>query len=199
MTMATIRYTGDELWERIERAVEKVRDRMRRATRALGGAGIPYAVAGGNAVQLWVAQVDETAVRNTRDVDILLRRADLPAASDAMAKAGFLFQEVNGVSMFLDGPQAGPRDAVHVVFSNEKVRADYLHPAPDVSEQTTLKDTCAVSLDALVRMKLVSFRRKDQVHLLDMLEVGLIDESWLARLPEDLRPRLRELIDTPDR
>jgi len=96
--------------------------------------------------------------------------------------------------MFLDGPDAGPRDAVHVVFSNEKVRPDYLHPAPDVSEQTVINDIRAVSLEALVQMKLVSFRRQDQVHLLDMLEVGVIDRSWLDRVPEDLRSRLRELI-----
>jgi hypothetical protein len=47
-------------------------------------------------------------------------------------------------------------------------------------------------------MKLTSFRRKDQVHLLDMLEVGLIDPSWLTRLPNDLASRLKELIDNPD-
>jgi hypothetical protein len=34
-------------------------------------------VAGGNAVAAWVATVDPSAVRNTQDVDILLRRADL--------------------------------------------------------------------------------------------------------------------------
>jgi hypothetical protein len=55
------------------RAVEKVRERLRRATAALEGAGIPYAVVGGNAVASWVARVDEAAVRNTQDVDILLK------------------------------------------------------------------------------------------------------------------------------
>jgi hypothetical protein len=47
-------------------------------------------------------------------------------------------------------------------------------------------------------MKLTSFRRKDQVHLQDMLDVGLIDETWLERFPAELRVRLQELIDTPD-
>ena len=41
---------------------------------------VPYAVAGGNAVAAWVSRVDEAAVRNTQDVDILLRRSDLSAA-----------------------------------------------------------------------------------------------------------------------
>lgn len=53
-------------------ALEKVRERMRRAAQALAAAGIPYAVAGGNAVAAWVGEVDEAAVRNTQDVDILL-------------------------------------------------------------------------------------------------------------------------------
>jgi len=196
--MVTIRYTGDALWERIERAVEKVKDRLRRVTRALDAAKIDYAVVGGNAVQLWVAQVDETAVRNTRDVDILLRRQDLPRAIDALGKEGFVFRQVAGVTMFLDGAAATTRDAVHVVFSGEKIRSEYLLPAPDASEYETIKDTRTLSLEALVRMKLTSFRRRDQVHLLDMLEVGLIDEHWLDRFPEELRLRLQELIETPD-
>jgi hypothetical protein len=32
-----------------------------------------------------------------------------------------------------------------------------------------------LSLDSLVRMKLNSYRRTDRVHLLDLLNVGLID------------------------
>ena len=65
---------GKVSWERMIRAVEKVRDRLRRAVAALKKAGVPYAVAGGNAVAAWVSRVDEAAVRNTQDVDILLRR-----------------------------------------------------------------------------------------------------------------------------
>src|SRR5829696_5008557 len=78
--MVDIKYVGDELWARIERAVEVVKDRLRRVTQALKAAEIPYAVIGGNAVQHWVAQVDESVVRNTRDVDIILRRSDLQRA-----------------------------------------------------------------------------------------------------------------------
>ena len=196
--MVRIRYTGDALWERIQRAVDKVKIRLQRVTAALDAAGIDYAVVGGNAVQLWVAQVDEAAVRNTRDVDILLERTSLPAAIEALSAIGFVYQVVADVPMFLDGPEATPRDAVHVVFAGEKVRADYPVAAPQVSEFARIQNLRTVSLEALVCMKLVSFRRKDQVHLLDMLDVGLIDASWLARVPEELRPRLQELIDNPE-
>jgi hypothetical protein len=73
--MVMIRYTGDALWERMERAVQKVRERVERVAAALDGAGVPYAIVGGNAVAAWVAQVDEAAVRTTADVDVLLDRS----------------------------------------------------------------------------------------------------------------------------
>ena len=67
-------------WERMIRAVEKVRERCDKAAKALDAAGVLYAVIGGNAVANWVARIDEEAVRNTRDVDMLIRREDLEAA-----------------------------------------------------------------------------------------------------------------------
>ncbi|MDA0657717.1 MAG: hypothetical protein O2931_17300 [Planctomycetota bacterium] len=47
-------------------------------------------------------------------------------------------------------------------------------------------------------MKLTSFQRKDQVHLLDMIPIGLIDATWLDRFSPDLRVRLQELLEDPD-
>ena len=102
--------------------------------RGSGEAGIPYAVVGGNAVASWVASVDEAAVRNTQDVDILLNRSDLEAAKQALAAAGFVFRHVKGIDMFLDGPGAKARDAVHIIFAGEKVRADDTMQAPEVDE-----------------------------------------------------------------
>lgn len=55
-----------------------------------------------------------------------------------------------------------------------------------------------LALDALVRMKLTSFRDKDRTHVRDMLEVGLLDASWAARLPRELATRLQQLIDNPE-
>ena len=192
------RILGPVSWERMIRAVEKVRERLLRATAALERAGVPYAVVGGNAVAAWVSRVDEAAVRNTQDVDILLRRGDLDAAKVALSAAGFVYRHSAGVDMFLDGPKAKARDAVHVVFAGEKIRPEYAEAAPDVSETDTEASFRVLSLDALVRMKLTSFRRKDQVHVLDMIEVGLIDAAWLPRLPAELAPRLQHLLDTPD-
>jgi hypothetical protein len=47
-------------------------------------------------------------------------------------------------------------------------------------------------------MKLTGFSTKDRVHLRDMLEVGLIDPSWVNRLRPEPGARLQMLIDTPD-
>ncbi len=182
------------------RAVEKVRDRLFRVTAALNQSGVPYAVVGGNAVAAWVSRVDEAAVRNTADVDLLLRRADLDRATEAVEKAGFVRRHVAGIDLFLDGPQAKARDAVHVVFAGEKVRPEYLLPAPDVNESETdaQQKYRVLTLESLVRMKLTSFRRKDQVHLLDMIGVGLIDASWVNKFPAELGQRLQELLDNPE-
>jgi hypothetical protein len=189
---------GDVSWERMERAVEKVRQRMLRAAAALDQAGIPYAVVGGNAVAAWVSRVDESAVRNTQDVDILIRRSDLPAAIAAMSRAGFNHRHAAGIDMLLDGPTAKARDAVHLVFAGEKVRPEYLLPAPDALESEKTADFRLLSLESLVRMKLTSFRDKDRTHLRDFLEVGLVNATWCSRLPPELATRLQELIDHPE-
>jgi hypothetical protein len=184
--------------ERMVRAVEKVRERLLRATAALEKAGVPYAVVGGNAVAAWVSRVDEAAVRNTQDVDILIRRADLPAANTALSREGFIFRHVKGIDMFLDGPGAKARDAVHMLFAAERVRPDDPVPAPDVTETEPNPPFHVLALEALVRMKLVANRRKDQVHLLDMIDVGLIDATWCQRFPPELAARLQHLLDTPE-
>jgi hypothetical protein len=188
---------GDFSLERMVRAVEKVRERLLRATAALEKAGVPYAVVGGNAVAAWVSRVDEAAVRNTQDVDLLLRRSDLDAATAALAPAGFVRRHVAGIDLFLDGPQAKARDAVHVVFAAEKVRPEYALPAPDVTEIEPSPSFRVLTLEALVRMKLTSFRRKDQVHIEDFVEVGLIDSTWCQRFPPELAARLKEILDNP--
>ncbi len=185
-------------WERAFMAAEKVRERLARSTAALEKAGVTYAVVGGNAVAEWVGRIDEDAVRNTRDVDILIRRSDLPAVQAALAPAGFVYCQSFGVDMFLDGPDGRPTSAVQLLFAGEPVRIGDQAIAPDVTESEAASGFRVVSLEALVRMKLTSFRLKDRVHLQDLIGVGQIDRSWLSRLPPVLATRLQELLDHPD-
>src|ERR1700681_928270 len=135
-------------WQRMKDAVENVRRRLLRAAAA------------------WVSRVDETAVRNTRDVDLLLRREDLPAATAALAAAGFVHRHVaslgkaEGMEVFLDGAERKVRDAVHIVFASERTRPEQAEPNARVEEGENIGEFRLISLDALVRMKLSAWRDK---------------------------------------
>jgi hypothetical protein len=189
---------GEAVLERMVRAVEKVRERLLKATTALEAAGVPYAVIGGNAVAAWVARIDPAAVRNTADVDLLLRRADLERAKAALEAAGFYYHETLELPMFLDSSTASAREAVHVLFAGEKVQKDYLAPTPDVSESEAGARYRVLNLQALLRMKLTSFRDKDRTHIRDLIGIGLIDATWTARFPAELACRLQQILDTPE-
>ncbi|VTT99887.1 Uncharacterized protein OS=Planctomyces brasiliensis (strain ATCC 49424 / DSM 5305 / JCM 21570 / NBRC 103401 / IFAM 1448) GN=Plabr_2334 PE=4 SV=1: NTP_transf_5 [Gemmataceae bacterium] len=185
-------------WERMIRAVEKVRERCDRATKALDAAGLDYAVVGGHAVANWVASVDETLVRNTRDVDILVRRTDLDAVKRAMDAIGYDFAETSNVSLFFERPNGKPSEGIHLLFSGEKVKAADPVPAPDVTESERGAAFRVLSLEALVRMKLVANRDKDRTHIRDLIGVGLIDASWPEKFPDVLGERLRGILANPD-
>ena len=101
--------------------------------------------------------------------------------------------------MFLDGPGAKAREGVHLIFADEKVNEEAIEPSPAVSDiDHAHPDFRLIDLLALVTMKLTSYRRKDQVHLLDMIEIGQLDETWLTRVPPSLQQRLQDLLDDPD-
>ncbi len=196
--MVEFQVTGDALWARMERAVQRVDERLRKTVGILEASKVPYAVVGGHAVRAWVAQVDEAAVRTTRDVDILIRPADLAAVIEAMTSHGFHYRQTAGLDMFVEEPDASARDAVHLVLSGQMVRPGDHDPNPDVEPCEIANDFRTVRLQTLVRMKLNSFRRKDQIHLLDMISLGLLDESWPERFPRELGLRLQELLDDPE-
>jgi hypothetical protein len=149
---------GAEILGRMERAVAKVRERLLRATAALNQAGIPYAVVGGNAVASWVATVDEGAVRNTRDVDLLVRRSDLPAIATALEQAGFVRDELLDVVMFRDGAEGKPSEAIQLLFASEKTRPDHLLPAPEIQTVEDPGNFRVSTLESLVVMMLTSHR-----------------------------------------
>lgn len=195
MAKATVKLSG---WERALMAAEKVKERLIRATSALDAAGVPYAVAGGNAVAEWVGRVDEDAVRTTRDVDLLVRRDNFSAMRAALEGAGFVYHQVLNVDAFIDGPQGKPSGGVHLLFAGEKLRHGDAYPLPDLDESERAAGFQVASLEALVRMKLIAFRDKDRTHLRDIIGVGLIDASWPARLPPPLGERLQQLLDDPN-
>lgn len=190
---------GEISLENMDQAVEKVRERLRRATAALEQSAVPYAVVGGHAIAACISRVDQMLVRYTRDVDLLVRREDFAQVKAALEAAGFVSRHSAGIEMFLESAQGKARDAVHVLFAGEKVQHDDLYAAPDIVPCDHSGHFRFVALESIVRMKLTSFRLKDQVHLQDLIQAGLVDATWLDRLPDDLAARLKPLIDNPNR
>ena len=187
--------THKNLWEAYTLSLDDVTDRLQRITRALREKSVPYAVVGGQAVALWVATKDPAAVRTTKDVDILIDRADLARARAAALSVGMDYFELMGVGMFLDRNDPNPRHAVHLVWAAEKVRPGYEHPSPPVEEHQTFAPAIdVISLAGLVLMKLQANRDQDRVHLRDMIDVGLVDRDLTGRLPPDLASRLDTLL-----
>jgi hypothetical protein len=183
--------------DRMARAVERVRERLLRATGALEQAKIPYAVAGENGVAAWVSRIDESAVRNTQGVDLLICRADLERVKEVLGSANFFYRHSAGMDIFLDGPKAKAPDAVHLIFAGEKVKAEEAVANPEVTESESAGPYKILNLPALVQIKLTAFRDKDRIHLRDLLDVGLIDGSRVGRYPRPLASRLQHLLDTP--
>src|ERR1700726_3625824 len=168
------------LWEKYVMALDEVTARLQRITQALEGLSVPFALVGGQAVALWVASKDPAAVRTTKDVDILVRRDDLPAVRKAALSVALDYFEVLGVGMFLERTDPNPRRAVHLLWAGEKVTADCAWPSPAVEDRQVLEPgQTVVSLSGLIRMKLPANRDQDRVHLRDMIEVGLINRDFL--------------------
>jgi hypothetical protein len=186
------------IFDRMFGAVEKVRERLDRACKALEQASVLYAVIGGNAVAAWVATKDDGAVRNTRDVDLLLNESDLERATEALTAVSFIRDRVMDVTVFLDGPDGKPSQGIYILLAGRKVQESYVSPTPSVDQSQFFEGKRIVELIELVRMKLNSFHRKDQTHLIDMIQVGLIDGTWPERLEPQLGQRLQELLDDPD-
>ncbi len=191
-------------WQRMNDAIENVRRRLLASARILDAAGVPYAVVGGNAVAAWVSRAEEAAVRNTRDVDILIRRSDLPAAIAAFESAGFLHRRVASLGrpghmdVFLDTPGGKVRDAIHILFALERPLPDSLVENADVSESEATGEFRLIALEALVRMKLAAWRDKDRMHLRDLASVGLVNETWRHRFDGVLRERLAHILESAD-
>jgi hypothetical protein len=183
------------LWERYVMALDDVTDRLHRIVGALEREGVAYELVGGQAVALWVATKDPAAVRTTKNVDILLRREDLPRARAAAATVDLDYFEVLGVGMLLERSDPNPRKGVHLLWAGQKVQPDSALPSPGIDERELLEgNTHVVSLAGLVRMKLVANRDQDRVHLRDLIDVGLATREMVHALPAELASRLDALL-----
>jgi hypothetical protein len=180
-------------------AIERVQQRLRKVTSALDSAGIRYAVVGGNAVASWVGRVDQGATRATKDVDLLVRRADVAAITAAMTKLGFAREDLRDLVLFIDPDEPSKKSGVHLVWAEERIRPSYTVLSPSVEEAVRDPDGFwVVDLGALLRMKLTSYRDVDRVHVADMIGVGLVSAEVCASLPVQLQERLADIERSVD-
>ena len=173
-----------------EKRVEQLFDLAQLVETAFASAGLEYRVIGGLAAYLYVEEVEPDAGRLTKDIDIAVRRADLEKIKQAVARFGLSYRHVAGADMLIQTGEPSVRRAVHMIFSGEKVRQDYPEAAPEIGAARIIKGIRLAPLGDLVRMKLTSFRARDEAHLKDLDEAGLITAELEAGLSPVLRERL---------
>jgi hypothetical protein len=173
--------------------VEQLLERMLRFHAAMEAAGISYRIVGGMATFIHVYEREPIKARLTRDVDAGVARDDLQRISRAAESGGFVYRHVAGIDMLLDPGKPSARSAVHLVFIGEKVRPGDLAEIPASDPIRTKEGIWICTAADLVRMKLISFRLKDKLHIQDLDGVGLITPEIEASLPNALRARLHEV------
>ena len=117
----------------------------------------------------------------------------------ALSGTAFTCRDMLGIVTFTDSSNGNARPAGHVLFSGEKIRAEHLLQAPRIVTVNDPANFRVLALDLAGReMKLTSNRHKDGMYLRDLIGVGLVDASWLPKLPPELAGRLQAILDTPD-
>jgi len=172
---------------------------LHKIAQALSEDGIPYELIGGLAVLVHVEEADPEHTTLTRDVDLMIRREDLEKVKEAAARHGFRFRHTAAVDMLLYGDTDRARNAVHLVFSGEMVRPNQAVPNPPIAPEMKRihgGEVMVIPVADLVRMKLSSFRLKDQVHVKSMDAARLITPEVEANLPAELATRLQHVRET---
>ena len=157
---------------------------------------IPHEVIGGVAMLIYVEEADPSQTPLTRDVDIMIHRSDLERVKEIAQRHGFRFRHAAGVDMLLYGDKDSAKNAVHLVFSGEKVEPGQATPNPPLSpERKSIhgKEFWVIPMIDLIRMKLSAYRLKDQSHIKVMDAVGLITPEVERALPKRLQSRLQRV------
>ena len=172
---------------------------LQKLSEPLEQAGVAHELVGGLAVFLHVENADSTHSSLTRDIDVLIRRDGLPLVVAIAEQQGFRFEQSAGLDTLLYGEANSARNAVHLLFSGEKVKSTQLEAHPGIRPvRSSLhgQDFLVISVADLVRMKLSSYRDKDRVHVRGMEAAGLITSAVEGELNEEFRLRLRHIRET---
>lgn len=172
---------------------------LHKITEPLTAEGIPHELIGGLAVLIHVEETDPAHSMLTRDVDLMICRSDLERVVDIAVKHGFRFRHAAAMDMLLFGETDSAKNAVHLIFSGEKVRPNQATPNPAIAPEKKHihgKEVLVIPVADLVRMKLSSYRDKDRVQIRSMDAAGLIKPEVERALPKDLQVRLEHIRGT---
>ncbi len=172
---------------------------LHKITDTLNAQHIPHELIGGLAVLIYVEEANPELTALTRDVDLMVDRSDLERIKETAGTGGFRFCHAAGVDMLIYGPTESAGNAVHLVFSGEKVRPTQATPNPPIRpdrKHVHGKDVQVIPLVDLIRMKLSSNRLKDQVHIQSMDTAGLITSDVEHTLTPELAARLKHVRET---
>jgi hypothetical protein len=168
-----------------EKRVDQIFELAQVVEQLFSSAQLEYRIVGGLATYLYVVENESDAGRLTRDID------DLVKIVAAARNFGFEYRHFSGVDMLVRSDEPSVRRAVHLVFAGEKFRSDYLEPVPKLGPHQTVHGLKLIPLADLVRIKLTSFRIKDQTDIKDLDEAGFITLDIEDELSTPLRERLR--------
>lgn len=129
----------------------------------------------------------------------MIRRADLERVKAVAAKRRFRYRHSAGLDLLLHGKDDRARNAIHLLFSGEKVRPVQAAPNPPLRPERKMihgQNVCVIPVRDLLRMKLASYRDKDRVHVRSLDAVGLITRAMERGLAGELRSRLRHIRET---
>jgi len=172
---------------------------LHKITDPLMAENVPHELIGGMAVLVHVEEADPGQSTLTRDVDLMIRRSDLERVKEIALRQGFRFRHAAGLDMLMHGPSDSARNAVHLIFSGEKVRPNQAAPNPPIQPEKKAvlgREVFVIPVADLVSMKLSSNRDKDRVHIRAMDAAGLITPEVEHGLPEELQGRLRYTRET---
>mgnify|MGYP003375018082 CR=1 FL=1 len=149
--------------------------------RLLAEAGVPHVLVGG------VAVLHHGYVRATRDLDLLLARADAARLEPLLDRHGFERPATNRLRHRASGVD------VDLLFAGEPRPRPGAPPYPSPLELgRSAREPDVVDLPALFELKLTARRHQDLADVVALLKA--LDESGYLAVESRLRPELRALL-----
>ena len=169
----------------MEDAQQKIYNRLAKIADIFADIKAEYAVIGGNAVIVWM-RAKQMDSRTTRDVDLMLRKEDLPGIRFALEKKGYEFIKTGGMCLFFDtteGVERKVQNGIHLFFCGEKIM-NFTTPELAYTEIGGMK---VATIANLVKMKVAAARPIDLEHLQDLVEAGYTTKAKVMELARGMQ------------